>query len=78
MLARDQLLPEPGCQQIASKLPEPPRDSNPGRFKLASRWVIPGLAALGSGTLAALAVWLLYRRRHPARPSRQGRSHLAH
>ena len=46
--------------------------------QLASRWVIPGLAALGSGTLAALAVWLLYRRRHPARPSRQGRSHLAH
>jgi hypothetical protein len=45
---------------------------------LASRWIIPGLAALAGGTLAALGVWLLYRRRHPAHPSRQGRSHLAH
>jgi hypothetical protein len=44
---------------------------------LASRWVIPGLAALGSGTLAALSLWLLYRRRHPAHPSRQERSYLA-
>jgi hypothetical protein len=40
----------------------------------ASRWIIPGLAALGSSTLAALAMWLLYRRRHPASLSRQGRS----
>ena len=45
---------------------------------LASRWVIPGLAALASSTLAALGVWLLYRRRHPAHSSRQGHSHLAH
>jgi hypothetical protein len=44
----------------------------------ASRWIIPGLAALGSGTLAALGVWLLYRRRHPAGSSRQGRSRMAH
>jgi hypothetical protein len=44
---------------------------------LASRWVIPGLAALAGGTLAALGVWLLYWRRHPAHPSRQGRSYLA-
>jgi hypothetical protein len=44
----------------------------------ASRWIIPGLAALSSGTLAALAVWLLYRRRHPGGPSRQGRSGMAH
>jgi hypothetical protein len=44
----------------------------------ASRWIIPGLAALGSGTLAALGVWLLYRRLHPAGPSRQGRSRMAH
>lgn len=43
----------------------------------ASRW-IPWLAALGSGTLAALGVWLLYRRRHPAGPNRQGRSGMAH
>jgi hypothetical protein len=44
---------------------------------LASRWVIPGLAALGSGILAALSVWLLDRRRHPARQNRQGRCYLA-
>ena len=44
----------------------------------ASRWVIPGLVALGSGTLAALGVGLWYRRRHPAGPSRQGRSGMAH
>jgi hypothetical protein len=46
--------------------------------QLASRWVIPGLVALGSGTLAALGVWLLYRRRHPAGASQQGRSRMAH
>jgi hypothetical protein len=45
--------------------------------ELASRWVIPGLAALGSGILAALSVWLLDRRRHPARPNRPGRCYLA-
>ena len=44
----------------------------------ASQWIIPGLVALGSGTLAVLGVWLLYRRRHPAGPSRQGRSRMAH
>jgi hypothetical protein len=44
----------------------------------ASGWIIPGLAALGSGTLAALGVWRLYRRRYPAGPSRQGRSGMAH
>jgi hypothetical protein len=44
----------------------------------ASRWIGPGLAALGSGTLAALGVWLLYRRQHPAGRSPQGRSRMAH
>jgi hypothetical protein len=44
----------------------------------ASRWMIPGLVALGSGMLAVLGVWLLYRRRHPAGPRRQGRSRMAH
>jgi hypothetical protein len=38
----------------------------------ASRWIIPGLAALGSGTLAVLGVWLLYRRRHPAGSAGRG------
>jgi hypothetical protein len=38
----------------------------------ASRWIIPELAALGSGTLAALGVWLLYRRWHPAGSAGRG------
>jgi hypothetical protein len=42
-----------------------------------SRWIIPWLAALGSGTLAALGGWLLYRRRHPAGLGRLGRSRMA-
>ena len=45
---------------------------------LRGRWIIPGLVALGSGTLAALGVWALYRRRHPPGSSRQGRSPMAH
>jgi hypothetical protein len=32
----------------------------------AGRWIIPGLVGLVTGTLAALGVWLLYRRNHPA------------
>jgi hypothetical protein len=52
--------------------------ATPAAAHLASRWIIPGLVALGSGTLAALGVWALYRRRHPAGPSRQGRSRMAH
>jgi hypothetical protein len=61
--------------------PQPPMVAGPATqptSQLASRWIIPGLAALGSGTLAALGVWLLYRRRHPAHPSRQGPSYLVH
>jgi hypothetical protein len=38
--------------------------------QLASRWVIPGLAAVSASTLAALGMWLLYRRHHPASLSR--------
>jgi hypothetical protein len=40
--------------------------ATPAADRLADRWVIPGLVALAAGGLAALAVWLLYRRRHPA------------
>jgi hypothetical protein len=40
----------------------------------AGGWIVPWLAALGSGTLAG---WLWYRRRHPASPGRQGRSRTA-
>jgi LPXTG-motif cell wall-anchored protein len=39
--------------------------------------MIPWLAALGSGTLAALGAWLWYRRRHPASLNRYGRSRMA-
>jgi hypothetical protein len=29
-------------------------------------WIVPGLVGLAAGVLAALGVWLLYRRRHPS------------
>ncbi len=45
---------------------------------LVGRWIVPGLVALGTGTLAALGVWRLYRRRHPPGPSQQGRPRMAH
>jgi hypothetical protein len=44
----------------------PTRPATPTADRLAGRWIIPGLVALGAGTLAALGVWLLYRRQHPA------------
>jgi hypothetical protein len=44
--------------------------ATPAADRLADRWVVPGLVALASGALAALAVWLLYRRLHPAGPGR--------
>src|SRR6266496_1474740 len=63
----------------APAVAEPPaQPATTAAAQPASRWIIPGLVALGSGTLAALGVWLLYRRRHPAGPSRQGRSRMAH
>jgi hypothetical protein len=34
----------------------------------STRWLIPGLAVLGAGLLAALGAWLLYRRNRPADP----------
>jgi hypothetical protein len=40
--------------------------ATPTADHLAGRWIIPGLVALASGTLAALGVWLLYRRHRPA------------
>jgi hypothetical protein len=73
--------PEPMAPPATQPQPPAPMVAGPATqptSQLAGRWIIPGLAALGSGTLAALGMWLLYRRRHPARPSRQGRSHLAH
>jgi hypothetical protein len=56
----------------------PTQPATPAAAQSARRWIIPGLAAVGSGTLAALGVWLLYRRRHPVGASRQGRSGMAH
>jgi hypothetical protein len=44
--------------------------ASPPAADLAGRWVIPGLAAVGASTLAALGLWLGYRRRHPASLSR--------
>jgi hypothetical protein len=62
----------------ASPTTTPTQPATPAAAHLASRWIIPGLVALGSGTLAALGVWALYRRRHPPGSSRQGRSPMAH
>jgi hypothetical protein len=61
--------PQPPAPMVAGQATQP-------TSQLGSRWIIPGLVALGCSTLAALAVWLLYRRRHPAHPSDHGRSHL--
>jgi hypothetical protein len=49
--------------------PTPLPATTPGS-QLTSRWVLPGLAAVGASTLAGLAMWLGYRRRHPASLSR--------
>jgi hypothetical protein len=43
----------------------PTQPVTPAASESASWWITPGLAALGTSALAALGVWLLYRRRHP-------------
>jgi hypothetical protein len=50
--------------------PTPAGSARTPASQLGSRWVIPGLAAVGASTLAALGMWLLYRRQHPASLSR--------
>jgi hypothetical protein len=50
--------------------PTPAGPATTPASQLASRWVIPGLAAVAASTLAALGIWLLYRRQHPASLSR--------
>jgi hypothetical protein len=71
--------PAPGPSMIQPAVPGPAvtGPATPPATLAVSRWIIPWLAALGSGTLAALGAWLLYRRRHPAGLSRQGRSRMA-
>jgi hypothetical protein len=64
-------IPAPAVTSLSTQ-PATPAAAQP-----ETRWIIPGLAALGSGTLAALGLWLLYRRQ-PADSSRQGRSRIAH
>jgi hypothetical protein len=44
--------------------------ATPAADSLAGRWVVPGLAAVGASTLAAVGLWLGYRRRHLAGLSR--------
>jgi hypothetical protein len=53
--------------------PQPPTPAGPASApasQLGSRWVLPELAAVGASTLAALGMWLLYRRQHPSSLSR--------
>ena len=38
---------------------------------------LPGLVAVGAATVAGLAMWLLYRRRHPAGQDPRARSRMA-
>ena len=67
----------PSLVQPAVAAPAASGPPTPPASPVASRWMIPWLAALGSGTLAALGAWLWYRRRHPASLSRQARSRMA-
>lgn len=50
--------------------PAPAGPASAPASHLASQWIIPGLAAMVASTLAALGIWLLYRRHHPANLSR--------
>jgi hypothetical protein len=61
-------LPAPPVTQPHVSTPMLPVDgpATPTAAQPASRWILPWLAALGSSTLAALGMWLLYRRRHPS------------
>jgi hypothetical protein len=57
----------------AEPAPTPVASVSTPASQLGSRWVIPGLAAVGASTLAALGMWLLYRRQHrPASAARNG------
>jgi hypothetical protein len=60
----------PGPPVTSPQTPTPVGSAGAPASQLASRWVIPGLAAVAATTLAALVLWLLYRRRHPSGVSR--------
>jgi hypothetical protein len=65
--------PAPPAPPVTHPQPPTPTPAGPASTpasQLGSRWVIPGLAAVGASTLAALGMWLLYRRQHPASLSR--------
>jgi hypothetical protein len=62
--------PAPAPPVTHPQPPTPAGPASPPASQLASRWVIPGLAAVGASTLAALGIWLLYRRQHPPSLSR--------
>ena len=62
--------PAPPVTHLQPPTPAPSGPASTPASQLASRWVIPGLAAVGASTLAALGMWLLYRRQHPASLSR--------
>jgi hypothetical protein len=58
--------PAPPATHIQAPAPPAPPAGGPPAHDLAGRWVVPGLAAACATTLAALGLWLLHRRRHPA------------
>jgi hypothetical protein len=62
--------PAPPVTHPQPPTPTPAGPASTPASQLGSRWVIPGLAAVGASTLAALGMWLLYRRQHPASLSR--------
>jgi hypothetical protein len=62
--------PGPPVTHPQAPIPTPAGPASTPASHLAGRWVIPGLAAVGASTLAALGMWLLCRRQHPASLSR--------
>jgi hypothetical protein len=66
----------PSVSQPAVPAPAVTGPATAAAAQPASRWILPWLAVLGSGTLAAVGGWLWYRR-HPAGRSRHGRSRMA-
>jgi hypothetical protein len=69
---------QPQVPAVAGPSTQPATPATPATAHPASsRWLLPGLAALSAGLLAALSIWLLYRHRHPAGLDRRPRSRAA-